>query len=117
MIVSTMLVNIPAPPQSQALQSKTFRPPPLDGSLTLSQIYDWHYKHTPDHRLFIFADDDNNIRSIHWPEGVRAIYNGVRYLQSNTDLKSESGIAPVVGILGMTGEYSNFDSSYFLDHH
>lgn len=103
-----MLVNIPAPPQSQALQCTTFRPPPLDGSLTLPQIYDWHYKHTPNHRLFIFADEDNNIRVICWPEGVRAIYNGVRFLENNINMKTESGGATVVAILATTGALSYF---------
>ncbi len=100
-----MLVTIPVPPQTQALQSTTFRPPPLDGSLTLTQIYDWHYKHSSDHPLFIFADDDKNVRKIHWPEAVRAIYNGVRFLENNVDLKTENVGLPVVAILGTTGEF------------
>ncbi|KAJ7870004.1 hypothetical protein B0H13DRAFT_2557202 [Mycena leptocephala] len=38
--------SLPRPPQTQALRSPTFKPPPLDGSLTIAQIYDWHFQHT-----------------------------------------------------------------------
>jgi hypothetical protein len=97
---------LPAPPPTQGLQSKTFRPPPLDGSLTLPEIYDWHLENTPDHRLFIFSDDNQNTRTIHWPEAVRAVYNGVRYLQNTIDLKPNSETVPIVAILAAEGKFS-----------
>ncbi|KAF7330918.1 Acetyl-CoA synthetase-like protein [Mycena venus] len=31
----------------------TFTPPPLDGTLTIAQIYDWHFRNNPSHRLFL----------------------------------------------------------------
>ncbi|KAJ7798343.1 hypothetical protein B0H13DRAFT_1933686 [Mycena leptocephala] len=33
-------------PSTQALRSPTFKAPPLDGSLTIAQIYDWHFQNT-----------------------------------------------------------------------
>ncbi|KAI0926160.1 hypothetical protein AcV5_008691 [Taiwanofungus camphoratus] len=70
--------TLPPPPQTQALSSATFRLPPIDGSLNLPEIYDWHSEHIPDHRLFLFARDDGSIRTIFGPEGVRAVYNGAK---------------------------------------
>jgi hypothetical protein len=97
---------LPAPPPTQGLESKTFRPPPLDGSLTLPEIYDWHFVNTPDHRLFIFADDNQNTRTILWPEAVRAIYNGARFLRNTIDRKPDSEGIPIVAILAAAGKLS-----------
>ncbi|KAF8200271.1 hypothetical protein BJ912DRAFT_921743 [Pholiota molesta] len=96
------------PPPTQALQSKTFRPPPLDGSLTLPEIYDWHFVNTPDHRLFIFADDNQNTRTILWPEAVRAIYNGARFLRNTIDRKPDSDGIPIVAILAAADTITYF---------
>ncbi|KAF8993889.1 hypothetical protein BDQ17DRAFT_1431390 [Cyathus striatus] len=56
---------LPPPPSTQALASDTFRPPPLDGSLTLPEIYDWHMKNTPNHRLFVYAAKMNHATQGH----------------------------------------------------
>ncbi|KAJ7244352.1 hypothetical protein C8J57DRAFT_1725733 [Mycena rebaudengoi] len=53
--------SLPPPPQTQALSSSTFTSPPLDGCLTIAEIYDWHFKNTPHHRLFVFAQKDDTI--------------------------------------------------------
>ncbi|KAF8200278.1 hypothetical protein BJ912DRAFT_1020035 [Pholiota molesta] len=105
-----MLTNsaLPAPPPTQALQSKTFRPPPLDRSLTLPEIYDWHLVNTPDHRLFIFADENQNTRTIYWPEAVKAVYNGARFLRNNIDRKQDSDTIPIVAILAMADTITYF---------
>ncbi|KAJ7579078.1 hypothetical protein C8J56DRAFT_1006701 [Mycena floridula] len=92
--------RIPAPPQTQALFSDSFRPPPLDGSLTLAQIWDWHAENTPEHRLFVYANSDGSIRTILWPEAVRAVHTGANMLGSR--VTHSFSAKPVVAIVAMS---------------
>lgn len=87
-------------PRTQCRQSKTFAPPALDGSLTIPQMYDWHLEHAPDHRLFLYADDDDELHTIYWPEAVRAILRGARMIQDR--IGSASG-TPIVAVLAASG--------------
>ncbi|KAF9471438.1 acetyl-CoA synthetase-like protein [Pholiota conissans] len=96
---------LPPPPQTQALQSKTFRPPPLDGSLKLPEIYDWHAENTPNHRLFVFCDENQQTKTILWPEAVKAIYNGAQFLRMKI---GEQDSAPIVAILAMADTITYF---------
>ncbi|KAF8990836.1 hypothetical protein BDQ17DRAFT_1433510 [Cyathus striatus] len=73
--------RIPPPPQTQALNTATFTPPPLDGSITLVEMFEWHLTHSKDHRLFLFAKDDGEIRTIYWEEAVRAFHVGARMVR------------------------------------
>lgn len=93
---------IPSPPITQALSSKTFRPPPLDGSLALPQIYDWHARNTADHRLFVFSNDEGVVRNIYWPEAVSAIWTGAVLIRRQLSQKSLKKI-PIVAIVSMSG--------------
>ncbi|THU98749.1 acetyl-CoA synthetase-like protein [Dendrothele bispora CBS 962.96] len=89
---------IPLPPQTQARKSITFRPPPIDSSLTLPQIYDWQSQHSAAHRLFMFTDIDGKLNTITWSEGVAAVHTSARILRKR--LASFQVIKrPVVAIL------------------
>ncbi|THU77606.1 acetyl-CoA synthetase-like protein [Dendrothele bispora CBS 962.96] len=89
---------IPLPPQTQAQRSTTFCSPPLDGSLTLPQTYDWQFHQSPAHRLFVFTDNHDKLNTITWSEGVAAMYTGARVLRNR--LSSVHAIRrPVVAIL------------------
>ncbi|KAF8213914.1 hypothetical protein K438DRAFT_2148714 [Mycena galopus ATCC 62051] len=72
---------------------------PLDGSLSVAEIYDWHGQNTPHHRLFVFARDDGSIRTIYWPEAVQAVYMGADILRKRFGWKPGMKKLPVVGIL------------------
>ncbi|KAH9840963.1 uncharacterized protein C8Q71DRAFT_854811 [Rhodofomes roseus] len=91
--------TFPAWPQTQALSSATFKPPPLDGSLTLPEIYDWHFEHTPNHRLFVFDKEDGTLRTIYWPEAVTAINVGAKIIRDRMGWKPNMEGYPVVAIL------------------
>ncbi|KAH9841056.1 uncharacterized protein C8Q71DRAFT_436612 [Rhodofomes roseus] len=99
--LSTMVSRrfLPPPPQTQARSSTTFRPPPLDGSLSLPEIFDWHAVHTQDHRLFVFAKGDGTLRTIYWPEAVRAVYTGATILRTRLADAAVGGETPIVAIL------------------
>ncbi|KAK0458897.1 uncharacterized protein EV420DRAFT_1269857 [Desarmillaria tabescens] len=93
---------IPPPPQTQALSSKTFIPPPLDGSLALPEIYDWHLKHSPSHRLFVYTQQDGTPRTIYWPEAVRAVHAGAKLLRNRLGWKPGANEKPVVAVLAIS---------------
>ncbi|PBK89816.1 acetyl-CoA synthetase-like protein [Armillaria gallica] len=93
---------IPLLPQTQALTSKTFIPPPLDGSLTLPEIYDWHSKHNPSHRLFVYTQQDGTPRTIYWPEAVRAVHTGAKFFRDRLGWKPGANEKPVVAILAIS---------------
>lgn len=98
------------PPNTQALNSATFTPPPLDGSLAIIETYDWHAEHNPDHPLFVYADGDGeeeeDVKSILWPEAVRAIHRGGHLIRSRIGIGSKSEgktEIPVIAILAAAG--------------
>ncbi|TFY80855.1 hypothetical protein EWM64_g3157 [Hericium alpestre] len=74
---------MPSLPKSQVLNSVTFKAPPLeDESLTLPDIYDWHYENSPNHPLFRYEDSPGKLKSITWAEAVRAIHRASYLLAS-----------------------------------
>lgn len=100
---------LPPPPPTQFLSCKTFRPPPLDGSLTLCEMYEWHAKNTPNHRLFTFAKADGSMRAIYWPEAVRAIHRGARIVRDRIEPNPSCEEAPIVAILAAQGMFFFFE--------
>ncbi|KAL0569048.1 hypothetical protein V5O48_012925, partial [Marasmius crinis-equi] len=103
---------IPLPPQTQGLVKNTaFRTPPVDGSLSLAQIYDWQARNSPNHRLFVFSDNDGGVRNITWKEAVAAIYTGARSLRSRMQMKgivATKHRVPVVAILSTADAITYF---------
>lgn len=87
----------------QAVASPTFRSPPLDGTLTLPEIYDFHLRENGNHPLFVYDGSDGNIHTIHWRRAVQAIYVAGRRVQTSIGVPDES-TGPVVAILAVIGE-------------
>lgn len=91
---------IVSPPKTQALATTTFTPPPLDGSLTIAEMWDWHAEHSPEHTLFEYSDDDGKITSIKWPEATRAMHRGGRIVRDLAEAHpAATGRKPIVAIL------------------
>ncbi|KAH7907693.1 hypothetical protein BJ138DRAFT_455649 [Hygrophoropsis aurantiaca] len=90
---------LPSPPRTQARVSTTFHPPALDGSKSLPEIYDWHLRHTLHHRLFVYLQEDGNVRTIYWPEAVRAVHVGARMIRKRMGWKPGMEDTPVIAIL------------------
>ncbi|KAH7929530.1 acetyl-CoA synthetase-like protein [Leucogyrophana mollusca] len=91
-----------SPPQTQARSSETFRPPPLDSSLSIPELYDWHLQHTPNHRLFLYAREDGNIRTILWPEAVQAIHTGAKIIRARMGWELGNDEAGIVAIISLS---------------
>ena len=109
-MLSTEYFSLPIPPvpNTQALKSNTFKCPPLDGSLTLPEIYDWHYHNTPDHPLFVFADEADENHTILWPQVVRAAHEAGRIVRSRVPRDDKLSSAPVVAIVAAVGTFNAF---------
>ncbi|PCH42382.1 acetyl-CoA synthetase-like protein [Wolfiporia cocos MD-104 SS10] len=90
---------LPPLPQTHARTSGTFRAPPLDGSLTFPEICDWHEKNSPEHRTFVYAGNDGQVRSISWRESARAIRVAAKLVRDRMGWQPGMAATPVVGII------------------
>ncbi|KAI5119742.1 hypothetical protein M0805_008672 [Coniferiporia weirii] len=104
------VLPLASPPNTQALTSKTFKPPPLDGSLTIPGIYDWHLENTPDHPLFVYSDAQGHQHTITWPVAVKAIHRAAHVVHSRVgrDRGVDELHPPVVAILSSTDTITYF---------
>lgn len=116
-------------PMPQGYNSPTFHPPPVDGTLCIPELFEYHAEHSPEHPLFIYADEDSSIisgddrgsgtRTIKYPEAWRMvqraakIVNGhyMRFKDKYARQDRESGIVamkqrvpPTIGILANAGK-------------
>jgi len=104
MTVSSLEGVMPSLPRTQALQSKSFRVPPLDGSMTWLQMYDWHETHSPNHRVFIFSGQDGLVTEIFWPQFVAAMYVSARLIANQVlSMSGDIEDSPVIGVLATSG--------------
>lgn len=97
---------LPPVPQIHGKSCGTFKMPPLDGSLALPELYEWHAEHSPDHPLFVFAKEDGSVHKLCWPEVLRAVYTGVKIIRDRAHWQPGMTKAPVVAILSNSGESS-----------
>ncbi|KAI9459306.1 acetyl-CoA synthetase-like protein [Russula earlei] len=98
-------------PKTQALNSSTFKVPPLgDNPLTLPDLYDWQYLNSPNHPLFVFEDDPGKIRTITWAEAVHGIHRAAYLIASRIPVEAATaaleGRPVVVAALAMTDTVS-----------
>ena len=99
----------PRPPRSQGLESSTFIPPTLDGSVPLPELCDWQYHHSPDHPFFIFDDpsssEPDDVRVYRWKTVVPVIHRTGRHILSLFDLTLPLNPErlPVIAVLAAAG--------------
>jgi len=82
-----------------------FIAPPLDGSLTIPELYDFHYEHNPNHPVFLFDSPPHGLTFIPFSEVVPAAYNAARFVarMTNIDLQNQESLRPTIAILAATG--------------
>ncbi len=88
--------------RSQATASNTFVPPPLDGSLSLPEIYDYNATHNPDHLVFVY-DDDEGVKKLVWSELGQAMHRAASVVRRNLKEQHRS-TSTVVAILANVGK-------------
>ena len=97
----------------QGANSKTFTPPGLDTNLTLPELFEFHAKHSAEHPVFVYADDEQKEHVIRFPEVYRAIRKAATLVTPHyTRLADWYAISqegksdndpPVIGILANAG--------------
>ena len=95
---------LPPLPRNQALSSTTFKLPPLDGSLNVAQMWDWHYENSPDHPLFVYSDDAGNLSTLYMKDVIPVVHRAGWMVRTffKSGLQGPSK-RPVVGILASSG--------------
>ena len=101
-----MSERIPPPPPTQALNSTTFVPPPLDFSLIAAEIIDFHRTHSPKHLVYVYEDAPGELRQTDFTAWIRAIHRAGRYVRDVFQLPEPQvgGEKPVVSMLANSGE-------------
>ncbi|KAJ7214326.1 hypothetical protein GGX14DRAFT_696596 [Mycena pura] len=92
-------------PTLQAQNSATFTRPPLDGSLFLPDVFEYHAKHSPEHPLFVYADGDAVKHTITWARAAKAFIAGAHIVRRAIGL-SDPHERPVVAVLGVSDQSS-----------
>ncbi|KAI0743085.1 acetyl-CoA synthetase-like protein [Daedaleopsis nitida] len=99
----------PAVQTVQGANSKTFKRPDLDTTLTIPELFAYHAIHSPEHPVFVYADDDQQEHVIRFPEVYRAIrkaatissahYNRRADHYAKAQVGKSANDPPVIGIL------------------
>ena len=78
--------------------------PPLDGSLAVADIYDFHYENNPNHPVFVYADGDD-LSYVRFRELVPAAYNAARYIGKGIGIDIDAGerLRSTVAVLAASG--------------
>lgn len=102
-------LDVPEHPHTHALASTTFSPPPLDGSLTVPEFYDWHHGHSAHHPVFIYSDN-GSLCTIYWRDAARAVHRAARIVLGHARDKLSGDSKPLVfAILASNGERVDFN--------
>ena len=97
----------------QGANSTTFKRPELDTNLTLPELFEYHAKHSPEHPVFVYADDEQQEHVIRFPEVFRGIrkaatissahYNRLSDYYTKAQVGKSEDDPPVIGILATAG--------------
>jgi acyl-CoA synthetase (AMP-forming)/AMP-acid ligase II len=97
------MAHLPPALCPQGVNSKTFTPPPK--SLTVSEICDWHYKHSESHTLYIYVDQVNDeVISVTWKTAVQGIYRISHFVTQNVQALKTSELRPTIGLCSTSGK-------------
>lgn len=100
---SEIILPIPLLPQVHGLKSSTFRPPPLDGSLTVGEAYDFHWKNSPDHPALAYNQDDGSLIEVPWKHYIAAIHRAGHYANKTFRIENATPSTHTVAILALAG--------------
>lgn len=71
LMAPTFVFPLPAHPNNQALNSETFKVPPIDGTLVGGEIFDWQCRNSPEHHALEYLDEDGKLIVIKWGRSWR----------------------------------------------
>lgn len=106
---------LPLPPKTQALSSVSFRPPPLDGSLTITEMLAWQAKNSPNHDFIVYTRDDGTKGSVKFTDIVDAMYRGSRIIRERVNWQGKPK-PYIIGILSSSEIISYFSTVMGIVH-
>ncbi|KAF9505928.1 hypothetical protein BS47DRAFT_1322053 [Hydnum rufescens UP504] len=106
---------LPPPPNPQGRKSKTFVAPPIDGSLTLSEVFDHHAKHSPNHPFFVFHDAPGKEAQVTWRQLRRATARVARILHSH-NIPSAPPAPKIIAVLALVDTITYFTLLHGIVH-
>ncbi|KAL0566769.1 hypothetical protein V5O48_015232 [Marasmius crinis-equi] len=89
---------------------RKFKIPPLDGSLALPEIYDWHFAENPNKTLFMYESEPAGYTHITYREVVPASHRASQWIASaiSVDLDEVTDETPPVAIIATSDTITHF---------
>ena len=108
--VSAPCSRLPSVPQAQFAchPCDTFSRPPLDGSLCISELYEWHARNSPNHPLFQYLEEDGSAATISYKDATRAMHRGGWLLKAAIEAAQPQSKHPIIAVLSLSGVYRSF---------
>lgn len=123
-MVAVPLIKIPKKGQLPLVPDKTasattssasttlFERPSLDGTLTISQMCDWHAEHSPEYPLFEYLDNDGQVASVKWKDVARAMHRNGWVIKEAVEEHMQPSLSPdgkyrrvIIAVLANSGVY------------
>ncbi|EJC99755.1 acetyl-CoA synthetase-like protein [Fomitiporia mediterranea MF3/22] len=85
--------------------------PPLDQSLTVPELYDWHYEHNRDFPFFVYEDSPGHLRRISYGEAMQGVHRATQYFREQFGdalLRQTGSNPPIVAILAASDTITFF---------
>ncbi|KAF8581155.1 acetyl-CoA synthetase-like protein [Ramaria rubella] len=92
------------PLNPQAVDSSTFVSPPLDASLGLHELYDFHLQNSEEHPLFSWNSPTFGLQTLTWGDVARGSHRAAHFIAKHAQTPTEGDIPPVIAVLAPTGE-------------
>jgi hypothetical protein len=82
-----------------------FTLPPRDGSLTLPEIFDFHYERNPNHPLFVYANT-GGVTNVLYSDVVPALHRAARLIAdvAGIDLDADPASFSTIAIMANSGK-------------
>lgn len=97
-------------PMAQGVNSGTWTVPPIDGTLTIPEIFDFHLKHSPTHPFFTYHDPSiDEVKEVSLSETTKGIHRA-----GWIALRSNSVVRPAQKVFAILGSSGSMISSYQL---
>ncbi len=94
------------PPNLNLHTAEGWTIPPLDGSISVPELYDFHYRHNPHHPVFVYTNaDTDELTHVRYSELVPAAHRAGWYVTKTTNFNhsADMNVRPVVAVLAATG--------------
>ncbi|KAL4254134.1 Adenylate-forming Reductase [Pleurotus pulmonarius] len=85
-----------------------FQVPPVDGSLTIPEIWDWHSEHNPTHAAFEYEAHKGGVTTVSYRDVVSAAHEAARILSAAIGSNPGDAIKPRIAIVAATDTITFF---------